>query len=132
MPKKLFINVGFITNSSSVVHYYPKAILEDPEVRAFMEAYSIQDGYVGEDLWHREYCESLLLTKEQKLKEKAKFAEGTYEGTPYRHPPVDPENDEVVLIYGDEYQCITSELCDVLGRACKRLGLAGGGGDDYN
>lgn len=45
--KRLAINVGFITNSSSCVYCFPQEILDDPEVSGFLNAYGFTQDIVG-------------------------------------------------------------------------------------
>lgn len=130
MAKRLIINMGFITNSSSAIHWFPKEILEDPEVRTFMEAYGLGGGYVGSELWHRGACESLLITPEQKQEARERLNDTEYSpGTGDRYFK-DADN-QVILIYGDEYSSVTSELASLLSDVARKKGLAHSS-DEYN
>ena len=125
--KHITISMGFITNSSSVIHWYPKEVMEDAQVQAFIKAYDIQNGYVGSDLWNRGACGSFLTNDKLKEQALASLNENDYE-----HPNIPVGDDTVVLIYGDEYADLTMELSGVLSQACTRLGLKEHGGVDYN
>lgn len=116
--KRISINIGFITNSSSVVHNFPRDLLEDPDVAAFVKAYGLERGLMPEDLWYRSQCTTVAMTKEQKTDLKDLFADNEY-GSSYK---IDcHENDDnIVVVYGDEYDSIASEFCDVLCDAMAR------------
>jgi len=123
--RRLVINVGFITNSSSAIHWFPKEVLENPDVKAFMEAYGLSRGHVGDDLWYRSNCDTIALTKEQKLDVSAQLSNSEYGGS--IGASVDPVDDSTfVVIYGDEYQSVTSELAHMLCRVCDEKGLSHG------
>lgn len=126
--KRIFINVGFITNSSSVVHWFPREVLESPDVKAFLEAYELSGGYVGDNLWSRDTCGSFLNSDEQFKRVQAElhgdeYGKGPDIGSPEKH---------VVVIYGDEYSNITSDLCELLREACEKMGLNGHQSTEYN
>lgn len=130
MAKRLIINMGFITNSSSAIHWFPKELLEDPEVRAFMSAYGIANGFVGNDLWYRSACETIALTKEQKQETKTQLGSSDYDSR--MGGAVDPEDENTfVIIYGDEYSSVTSELAHLLSRVADKKGLSHAQ-DEYN
>jgi hypothetical protein len=116
---RITINIGFITNSSSVVHYYPKEILEDPEVKFFLTTYGIEGGYASDDVLYRSSCDSMLLTDQQKTHADIQLREAE---THYTVSAKDHAN-EVILIYGDEYTSITSELATLLNKVARRLGM---------
>lgn len=128
MQMRLVVNVGFITNSSSVIHWFPKEVLQDPDVQAFLNAYGMSSGTVGSDLWHRGACGSFLVTPDQYAD-----AEGQLSGSEYCTAPSIGPNDgsAVAVIYGDEYQTVFSELSGVLSRAAEKMKLSGGG-DCFN
>ena len=128
MSMRLVINVGFITNSSSVIHWFPKEILNDEDVQAFLKAYQLEDGYVGEDLWYRSACGSFLRTKEQYEEATAKLNDAEYSSAPTVGPV---DGSHVAVIYGDEHQTIFMELSHLLSTAAERMGLADGG-TEYN
>lgn len=123
MAKRLIINVGFITNSSSAIHWFPKEILEDPDVKAFMDAYGLSGGHVGDNLWHRGYCDTVAITAEQKQAVHTQLSDSEYGG--HIGGSVNPGDDNTfVVIYGDEYLSVTSELADILSRVCAERGLS--------
>lgn len=128
MALRVSMNVGFVTNSSSVVYHFPAEVLQDPKVKAMIEAYELGDGYVGPDMWHRGQCETIALTKDKK-----KEAQAALHGHGYdfevRVPSVNAEDDSVLIIYGDEYPCLAMQLADLMKQA---MGGNGGYGDDYN
>lgn len=132
MAKRLTINVGFITNSSSAVHWFPKELLEEPEVKTFMDAYGLNEGYVGTEMWGRSTCETVALTKAQKQEVKNKLgAEPEYGGASIVDR-IDPDSDkDFVVIYGDEHCSVTSELSRLLSDAASKRGLVCPC-DDYN
>jgi hypothetical protein len=118
--KRLTINIGFITNSSSVVHWLPKEILQDEEVKAFLDAYGLAGGTVGDDLWRRDTCSSFIVTPEQAEAANEQLRSSEYSA------PVEVPVDAVTVIYGDEYSTVFAELSHVLEAAASRLGLVGG------
>ena len=122
--KRLTINVGFITNSSSAIHWFDKKVLEAPEVKAFIEAYELK-GYVGE-VWYRSNCDTFAPDKETKEQLVAALSQ---EG--YSVPHIDPNDDKVVVIYGDEYDSMTKALCELLSSVARRDNLYEGS-DEYN
>ena len=111
MPKQISINIGFVTNSSSVVYHFSNELLQHPKVSAFLKAFEIEGGFVGEDLWHRSECATVAITKEQKQAVVAQLARMD------SGPSIAVDTDEFVVIYGDEYQSIASALMDVIGQA---------------
>lgn len=122
----LGINVGFVTNSSSMVHHFPRQLLDDPKVKAFLEAFGVEHGVVGDNLWHRGACTTIAITKEQKQEVVRAFAEEEYS-----HPHIDVNSDEVVVIYGDEYTSVANTLAHMLSELCRERDLPYGG-DEYN
>jgi hypothetical protein len=136
MALRLGMNLGFVTNSSSVVHSFPVAVLNDPGVQAFLKAFEIHGGFVGMDLWHRAHCGTFAVTKDQKEEVNQQFAQ-MYEGedAPYtggRVPSVPTGDDQVSVIYGDEYQSMASSLSHLMAQAAEKLGIKSGYGDSYN
>jgi hypothetical protein len=128
MSRRITVNVGFITNSSSCVYYFPREVLDDPEVKAFIEAYGLGGGYVGSDLWHRAECSSFLVTKDQKVE--AKKILHSYGDTVEEMDPsvgseasraINPDSDGAYVLYGDEYSDTTHILCGILSGAMHRL-----------
>lgn len=125
MSQRITVNIGFITNSSSCVYYFPKRVLEDPEVQAFIEAHDLENGYVGSSLWNRGGCSSFLVTKAQK--QEAKRELWSYDGPAAEEPTgsisstIDPDDDGAYVIYGDEYRDTTHLLCEILSKAYARI-----------
>lgn len=129
MAKRLIINMGFITNSSSAIHWFPKEMLEEPEVKTFMEAYGLREGYVGGNLWNRGDCESILITPEQKRQAREELNNTDYSsGT---GDQIGTDDNQFVVIYGDEYESVTSELAHLLSEIANRKHLAHSS-TDYN
>lgn len=113
MALHLSMNIGFVTNSSSMVYHIPRALIEHPSVQAFMKAYEIEDGFIGIDLWHRGYCATVAITREQKLEVRKKLHDSDY-GTP---PPIATDNEEeIVIVIGDEHETIAKRLVGLLER----------------
>ena len=120
MPRyKVSANVGFVTNSSSAIMLFPRELLEDPEVKAFLEAFEIGEGFVGSDLWSRDTCGTVALTPEKKQEAKENLYQEGYEDS--RLPDFDPEDDKILVIYGDEYPCLAGEIGHVLRRMADHL-----------
>lgn len=111
---KISMNMGFVTNSSSVVHHFPKEVLKDPRVQAFLEAFEVQDGFVGVNLWRRSECTTIALTKDQKRKVQDELNNNECES---RGLSINAESDEIVIIYGDEYSSIASSLVHLMSEA---------------
>lgn len=135
MALRLGMNLGFVTNSSSVVHSFPVAVLQDPNVQAFLKAFEIHGGFVGTDLWHRSQCGTFAVTKEQKEEVNQMFNAINVAGEePFYTsiPQVSTNNDDVVLIYGDEYQSMASSLSHLMSQAAQKMGIPFGYGDSYN
>lgn len=129
MPKRLSMNIGFVTNSSFAVHHFPKQLLEHPTVRAFIEAFEIRQGFIGDDLWNRSGCASVAMTKGQKAQLVTQFQK---EGNEWARPPhINVDSDEVVVIYGDEYTSVAYQLSTLMREAAQEMGLSVGI-DDYH
>lgn len=109
---KLSVTTAFITNSSSVVHGFDKTLLEEPRVKAFMERYEIQHGFVGPDLWSRSTCGSVVITEDQKAAVQHELS-GYEEAERSADSPVSFK-EEFGVIYGDEYDSVASELCHLI------------------
>lgn len=122
------INIGFITNSSSVVHHFPREMLAHPTISAFMVAMGIEDGFVGDNLWDRGGCTTVAITKEQKEEAWEKLQT---ESEHCRAPGIDTKGDDIVLIYGDEYESVAASLAGLMGQVAHEMGLSTGG-DSYN
>lgn len=106
MTKRLVINVGFVTNSSSVVYHFPKALWEHPRVQALARAYGIdKEGYIG-SVWYRSDCESVAVSREEKEALRSAFMDNEY-GTP---PGIDVDNEGPIVVYGDEYDGLAQTL----------------------
>lgn len=118
--KRVTINIGFITNSSSVVFWIPKQVLEDPDVAAFISKYELQDGYISDDLWSRSTCGSFAVTQEQRQQIKQELTGSAYG---IKEAVFDVGEDNVVAVYGDEYDNVSSELAFLLRSAAARMGL---------
>ncbi len=119
MVMQISANFGFVTNSSSMVYHFPRRFLDNPEVKTFVETYELQNGFVGSDLWHREFCSSIAVSKEQKLQLQKELIDNEYDIT---GPDIDVESDDVVIIYGDEYQTITSALASLMCKVAEAEG----------
>lgn len=120
MKYEITLGLGHTTNSSSCIHFFPKEILKHPLLVSFLERYEISGGFVGEDLWSRSTCDSLLLTEEQKnqANKDLKSLDGF-------HAPsvVEGGQEEFVVIYGDEYSGVASIFAEMCEDVCKELGL---------
>lgn len=126
MALRLSINLGFVTNSSSMVHHFPREVLNDPNVAAFIQAFQVEGGFVGDDLWHRGQCSTMAMTPEQKQEVREKLA-----SVDFSHPAI-RDDDSVVVIYGDEYQSLASSLAGLMRQAAEKLGYQVGYGEEYN
>lgn len=112
MPKRVSITTGFVTNSSSVIHHFPNELLSHPKIAAFLKAFEIEDGFIGEDLWDRSACTSVAITKEQKQEVLQKLQNEEFATS---HPVIDVDADKFVVIFGDEYRSIANMLTDLIG-----------------
>ena len=124
--RTLTLNFGFVTNSSSVIHSFDRELLADPEVDAFLKAFELLDGRIGEKLAWRNFCASFLTTTEQKKRAEEMLAE---------YPELDLQvdhNNSIVVIYCDETISFASFLCKLLKRAAKRLGRGNLGHESFN
>ena len=119
------INLGFITNSSSVVHHFPLELLEHAEIAAFMKAMGIETGFVGRELWSRSDCATIAVSRTQKLEARDKiqsFYEDDDEGL--GGPTINADDPSTfVIIYGDEYESVASTLASMLRAVAHELGL---------
>lgn len=127
MPIKISVNTGFITNSSSVVHGFDQELLEDPDVAAFIQTYGMSEGFVG-DVWYRSET-TFAVTPEQKQEVREAFSTSEFSS---RSIPGDNDDDSVIIVYGDEYETITSELANLLYQASQRLGRGNLWSFDFN
>jgi len=126
--------LGFITNSSSAIYHFPAELLEHPTVKLLLETYGVKDGYVGSYLWSRNTCETLAITRDQKERVIKDLDSINGDGEPgyiITPPAVNLDDSQIVLIYGDEYPGLTSELCHIMRQAAEELGLTYSG-DEYN
>lgn len=130
---RLSATLGFITNSSSAIHHFPREVLDHPTVQHFLKTFEIEGGFVSDNLWHRGECTTVAITQEQKAEVRRQLVENEYDA---RAPAIDVESDEVVVIYGDEYTSIASQFADL---CCQALAEVHGGdpwkyrnADDYN
>lgn len=126
MSRRLTINVGFITNSSSCVFCFPKSLLDDPQVRAFVEAHELGNGYVGSNLWNRSACSSILITKGQKEEAKQILRSYDWEDKDIESETeasrcIDPNDDNFYVVYGDEYSDTTHIFCQMMSKALGRV-----------
>lgn len=125
MEYEISFGMGHVTNSSSCIHYLPKEILNHPVVKAFIEAYEIR-GHVGKDIWSRSECGSILFTREQKTEANRDMTQEEY------GKPLDCDNEnEFIVIYGDEYQGIENLFARMCRDVARELGL-GTRSDEYN
>lgn len=121
--KRLSFNLGHVTNSSSMVYWFPREILEDPEISAFLEAYDLGKGWVGGDLFSRSGNHSFIVTREQRLEAIAQFEAAVDDDWTPTFPTIDPDDDAVIVIYGDEYSTTAHQVGRMLVDACKRHDL---------
>ena len=127
---RVSINTGFITNSSSVVHGFDRALLEDEEVRTFMETYGLLGGLEGNP-WRRD-SPVIAVTEEQVESVKRSLTEHEYAGSSTSAANgLDPK-EHIVVIYGDEYRTVANELCGILSEAAERLGKGSWGSIYFN
>lgn len=129
MAYRISINSGFITNSSSVVHYFDKKLLDHPKVAAFMEAYEIGEGFVGDDLWYRSQCDSILISKASKERAIENLNSSNY--ADYA-PSINSGGDEVIIIYGDEYDSLAQDFAHLLEQVAEEQGGGSYGSSEYN
>ncbi len=120
MPTLIGINVGFITNSSSVVYHFPVALLKDPRITSFLQAYEIGDGFIGDDLWARNRCGTLAVTREQKMETGRRLSHPDYGAS--ATVDIDDENSFVVVI-GDEHNDIAAILARMLTSISEEQGV---------
>lgn len=121
------VNMGFITNSSSCVHWFPSKVLEHSDVKAVLDAYGAHGGWIGDDLWRRTHCDSFLVSDEQKQEAQEQADSAGYGSA----PDLAGRPGDVVVVYGDEYDSLARLLSDVMSEACSAMGLEWGG-QDYN
>lgn len=119
MKRVLSIVTGFVTNSSSVIHGFDRAVLQDPRVQALMDAYDVRGGFIGPHLGSRSHCTSLIMTPEQQKEATERFVGLEYGGF---NPGF--AEDMVYCIYGDEYESLASELCHIMREVADKKKLA--------
>lgn len=115
---RMSVNIGFITNSSSCVFYFPPEVLQDETVSAFLSSYGLLDGFVSSDVWHRGGCDSLAITSEQKRELYGQLASCEYGSGGHL---VDPKAEGVYVVYGDEYHNVAHILCNLMSQAYAKL-----------
>jgi hypothetical protein len=126
MMFRVCINVGFITNSSSVVYNFPSELLKHPDVQAFMQAMDLFKGFVGEDLWSRTECATIAITKEQKQQTLSALNHsqwGPISDSGFQQLSSAIEDDSILVVYGDEYVSCASILADMLQRIADEKGI---------
>lgn len=124
--KRLAINIGFITNSSSCIYWFPKEILEDPTVDAFLSAYGFKQDFIGESL-SRSCCATFTCTLEGWNTMADRLSGGFQTIRP-------GEPGDVIIMYGDEHpedKPFIRHILEVLDEAADRLGL-GVGGEEFH
>jgi hypothetical protein len=112
---RLSMNIGFVTNSSFMVHHFPAQVLSNPKVAAFIKAFEIANGYVGEDLLNRSMAGTVAITQTQKESVRNQL-------TILNEPNV--ETDDVVITYGDEYDSVARSLAELMQEAAEDLGIS--------
>jgi len=109
MPRyRLTFTSGFITNSSSVIHGFPRELLEHPHVKEFMQKYGVTGGMMPRDVWNRAACTAILVTDEQVNAVRKSMTSDNYGG----HIPDTPGL--FFVIYGDEYESIAEDLSELI------------------
>jgi len=120
-PFELSGNLGFITNSSSVIFHFPLSLLQHPDVVAVLTAFGVTGGVVGDNLWSRDHCASLLVTPEQKAKALDELLGNEYSKPEGTEALLNQEG--VVLVYGDEYDSLPRLLCTMMRDLAETLGV---------
>lgn len=131
--KRITMNIGFITNSSSCIHHFDARVLEDPEVRQFIETFGLKDGFIGAHMWDRASCSTFAVTPEQRRELRHRLRTTSYmdPGENYYGPDLDPNDGRVTVVFGDEYQGPAMILNRLLVQAAERMGLSWHG-EDFN
>ncbi len=131
MPYQIGANVGFVTNSSSMVYHFPKTLLEHEGVKAMMAAFEFTDGFVGSDMWSRNRCGSVAIHREDKLAIQAGLQEMNEEDT-NPGPTISVDDDTTfVVVFGDEHTDLAHVFARMLQEIAKDLGIVVSG-NDYN
>ena len=107
--KVLSIVSGFITNSSSVIHGFDASILEDGRILTILAKYGVANGFVGDYMWNRASCSSVIITEDQRKEATEKFKDTEYSS-------FDPGFKEgvVYVIFGDEYDGLAQEINQIM------------------
>lgn len=109
---------SFVTNSSSQIVSFSKELLDNPQVKAFLEAFDIVGGYVGSNLWDRGQCGSLIVTDDQTKEANDQLQDPYY--TEYATAPtveLPSTTNKVTAIYGDEYSDdMAYQLVELIGK----------------
>jgi hypothetical protein len=129
MPLLLSINTSFITNSSSAVHHFPRELLNDPSIRAFIAAFELDGGVIGSDMWSRDLCTTVAMTPEQKQEVLSKLVTGSEYCSP---PSIQTDDDTILIIYGDEHTSVASSLARLMESVAEKLGIKLQGSQEYN
>lgn len=134
-PYQISVVQGFITNSSSAIYHFDARVLEHPMVKHFIEAYEIQNGYVGDNLWYRSACDTFAITPEQKAQAQQDLesinAEEWYQENPASLYFFNQHHPGPIVIYGDEYPELTYHLGELMEQASRELNLPYSS-DEYN
>lgn len=119
MAFRIGMNLGFVTNSSSVVYHFPAEVLKDPRVQAFLEGFEVRQGFVGDNMWSREACSSVAFNVEQKEEIRHQMSNNEYA----HGPEINTEDDSVVIVYDDEYQSLASSLAHLMAEVARQMGI---------
>lgn len=92
-------------------------MLKDPDVKQFLAKYEIANGEVGSCLLDRSKCGSFIPNAET-YKKAVESTAGEEYGAPLKQ---DYDEQQVITIYGDEYQTVFSILTELLRKAAERL-----------
>jgi len=112
MPKyRLTFTSGFITNSSSVIHGFPRELLDHPHVKEFMQKYGVTGGMMPRDVWNRSACTAILVTDEQVKAVQKKMTQTDFEDCSGNLPNMPGL---FFVIYGDEYDSIAADLARLI------------------
>lgn len=114
MALRLSIHLGFVTNSSSMIHHFPPEVLQDPDVRQFLEVFQIAGGFVGRDMGNRSQCGTVAIDPEQKALLRQRMGDSDLLAGP---------DTSVVVVYGDEYRSLANSLAQLMRLAAEKLGL---------
>jgi len=142
MAKRLGISIGWVTNSSSVIHHFPRTLLQHPDVKKFFDDFGLHNGFVGTELWYRSACASIAVTEEQKtqLRNGLRFygaRKDIEEPIPDDHGynasvHIEDDPNMFVVVYGDEYSGIARTLSDFLTEIAQSLKISLPPSRDYN